>query len=138
MDSLSQDRVKTSDQFIQRFLMNVPPAVASSFSDTQLAAIKHALGCGWSNHPVEIRRTIPFFGRHYFFVLLGGLERRSPDRIRDDQAKRPLWTFANSLVIGGFVLMMLFSMIGSTFLLNATTNGAILPGLQVPKVITTK
>ncbi len=138
MDTLTQERLKTSDQFIQRFLMNVPPAMASSFSDAQLAAIKSALGSGWSNHPVEIRRSIPFFGRRYFIVLLGGVERRSVERIRADHANRPLWTFANSLVIGGFVLMMLFSMIGSTFLLNATTNGALIPGLHVPKVITTK
>ncbi len=138
MDSLNQEPVKTSDQFILRFLMNVPPAVASSFSDTQLAAIKAALSSGWSSHPVEIRRTISLFGRRFFFVVLGGVERRSIERIRADHAKRPLWTFANSLVIGGFVLMMVFSMIGTTFLLDATTDGAILQGLQVPNVITSK
>ncbi len=138
MDTLTQEYLKTSDQFIERFLMNLPPEVASSFSDTQLAAIQRALGSGWSRHPVEIRRTIPFFGRRYFIVVLGGVERRSDERIRADHAKRPLWTLANSLVIGGFVLMMLFSMIGSTFLFNAATNGAMIPGLQVPKVISTK
>ena len=138
MDTLTQENLETSDQFIQRFLMNVPPKVASSFTDTQLAAIKRALGSGWNRHPVEIRRSIPIFGRRYFIVVLGGVERRSAKRIRADHAKRPLWTFANSIVIGGFMLMMLFSMIGTTFLLNAATNGAVIPGLQVPKVTTTK
>lgn len=138
MDTLTEGNPKTSDQFIQRFLMNVPPEVASTFTDAQLAAIKRALDSSWSRHPVEIRRSIPFFGRRYFIVVLGGVERRSDERIRADHAKRPLWTFANTVVIGGFVLMMLFSVVGSTFLLNFATNGAVIPGLQVPKVITIK
>lgn len=138
MDTLTQENPKTSDQFIQRFLMNVPPGVASSFTDAQLAAIKSALGSNWSRHPVEIRRSIAFFGRRYFIVVLGGVERRSDERVRADYARRPLWTFANCVVIGGFVLMLLFSMIGSTFLLNAATDGALIPGLQVPKAITTQ
>ncbi len=138
MDTLTQEHLKTTDQLIQRFLMNVPPEVASSFTDTQLAAIKHVLGSGWSRHPVEIRRSISIFGRRYFIVVLGGVERRSVERVRADHAKRPLWTFANSMVIGGFVLMLLFSMIGSTFLLNVATDGAMIPGLQVPKFLTIK
>ncbi len=138
MDTLNQENFKSSDQFTKRFLMNVPPEVASSFTDAQLAAIKHALSGGWSRHPVEIRRSIPFFGRRYFIVVLGGVERRSDERIRADHAKRPLWTFANSFVIVGFLLMLTFSMIGSTFLLNSVTNGALIPTLQVPKAITSK
>lgn len=136
MDTLTQDNLGTSDQFIKRFLMAIPPEVAASFTDTQLAALKRAIGGGWGSHPVEIRRSIPFFGRRYFIVLLGGVERRSKERIRAEHANRPLWTVANSLIIGGFILMLLFSLIGTTYLLNTASDGALIPGLQVPRVIT--
>ena len=61
--------------FRRWLLDNVPPDVARSFNETQLAAIEQAIESRGRRHPpVDIRLSLPFIWRRFFFVFLAGPE----------------------------------------------------------------
>jgi hypothetical protein len=62
-----------------RFLDSVPTAVASSFSDTQLAAIDLHFGMRYrSDHLIDWRRRFGIPRMRIYAVLLVGRDRRAP------------------------------------------------------------
>jgi len=64
---------------IKSLLKRIPSDnIKDSFSDEQLENLKIALGArDWKTHPVDIRFTIPFIGKQYYFVLIAGMSSRS-------------------------------------------------------------
>ena len=51
---------------------------------------------GWdSSHPVNIRLSLPLGARRYYLTIVGGGEKRGPDRRADDRHHYPLRTAAN-------------------------------------------
>ncbi|MGD9785666.1 MAG: hypothetical protein AB7E80_05430 [Hyphomicrobiaceae bacterium] len=57
------------------------------FSGAQLAALDVAIVSTRprpATHKLDFRASVPFFGRRYYVVLLGGRERRSRARIAGD------------------------------------------------------
>ncbi len=53
-------------------------------------------GRNWGNeHPVNIRLSIPLPFRRCYLTIVGGQERRSPERRRAERAKHPLVTLGN-------------------------------------------
>ena len=103
--------------FVTRFRTRMPDKVARSFDEEQLRAIVSAFGTRrWKRHSLDLRVTIPFLGRHFYFVVLGGPERRSPVRRQADRASHPLATVGNaifaitffgSLLVSAFVVLYL-------------------------------
>lgn len=103
--------------FVTRFRTRMPDVVARSFDEDQLRAIVSAFGTRrWKRHSIDMRITLPFLGRHFYFVVLGGPERRSPVRRQADRATHPLATLGNtmfaviffgSLLISVFVVLYL-------------------------------
>ena len=67
-----------------------PRADESKASDFQTNATAWAGG-----HPVNIRLSLPFFGRRIYLTLVAGQERRPPERLAADRSKHPLATRAN-------------------------------------------
>lgn len=57
----------------------IPAKVRSSFSEEQAAAIRSALAARdlSSQHGLDFRFSIPLFFRSYYFVILGGRDRRA-------------------------------------------------------------
>ena len=50
---------------------------------------------GWRSHPINIRVSVPLgFGRWYF-TLVGGSERRDPNRRKIERQRHPLFTLGN-------------------------------------------
>ena len=67
---------RRKDEFIGRFFGRIPPEVAASFSDRQLAAIKMAFGARhFGSHKVDIRRAFGFGRRRWYLVFLIGSDR---------------------------------------------------------------
>ncbi len=62
------------DKNILSLLERMPDEkVKNSFSDEQLESLKIAMGArDWKTHPVDIRFTLPFFGRRYYVVFIAG------------------------------------------------------------------
>ena len=52
---------------------------------------------GWKSHPVNVRFSLPFFGRRFYFTMVAGNEQRSPVRIAEERAKHPVITVSNVL-----------------------------------------
>lgn len=67
----------------------VPPEILQTLTDEQRSALISALRVmPWKTHPVDLRFTIPFFGRKYYFALVSGRDKRSPVRLRSDRKAR--------------------------------------------------
>ena len=59
--------------------------------------------------PVNLRFTVPFFGKRFYFAFVGGKERRGHERIALERRRNPIKTRANLafIFIGAMVLYML-------------------------------
>lgn len=71
------------DPAVKSLLDRMPPEVAESFTEEQLAHLHSALGArSWKKHSVDIRSTfpVPFIRRRIYFVLLMGRNRRDLTR----------------------------------------------------------
>ena len=67
--------------FVRRFTEQMPPHIAASFTDEQLRGVVQAFGLRrWVRHAIDVRFTLPILGRTWYFVILGGLDRRPRDR----------------------------------------------------------
>ncbi len=64
-------------------------------------------GAPWeSDHPVNIRLSIPFFTWRYYLTVIAGKEQRSTERLAEEREKHPLTTTANMIFLFtvGFIL----------------------------------
>lgn len=90
--------------------------IAASLDERQCVAVQDAImTAGWtSEHALNIRLSIPFFNRRYYLTLVGGRERRTHIRRREERALHPLRTLSNILfaimVVGGATVLALFLM----------------------------
>lgn len=78
------------------FFDRLPEQVVDTLTPEQKEAIHHAAeDPAWRRSPVDIRLTIPFLGRRYFFTLVGGAEKRSDERRAEERHHYPLRSAAN-------------------------------------------
>ncbi len=103
----------------RRFLEGMPEEVASSFTELQLETIEHALEGGkWRDHPVDVRLSIPFLWRRFYFVLLAGPERRSAERRKYERARRPVRVIADMILLALFFVLLVPATVGSIHLIS--------------------
>ena len=62
----------------------------------------------WGTHPINIRVSIPLIFGRWFFTIVGGPERRHPDRRAMERRKHKLLTLGN-----GIFLFIVGSLIGT-------------------------
>jgi hypothetical protein len=81
---------------VEQFRKRLPRRIAQSFSDTQLRAIAGVFAAQpWKRHGADVRLTLPFLKRRFYFVLVAGSEHRSDQRRHADRAAHPLVTLGN-------------------------------------------
>jgi hypothetical protein len=120
------------DPFHRMFFARIPKEVASSFSPTQLDAIKRAFGArARGAHAVDIRMSIPLGRRSAYLVLLAGKEKRTFDRAKLERLLRPLWTAANAAVLGCFLVMLAAAMFSVLYVGKRALNIDVFPGLDM-------
>lgn len=91
-DIALEDMAIGADGFLKEF----PKEIRNSFTDQQIAAIKHA--CHRVKRSVDARVTLPLpWGRRYF-VLLSGNERETPEGQRPKRQLPPLSKMAKVAV----------------------------------------
>ncbi len=76
----------------------LPAWVMDTLTAEQRDAIQQAVCDPSLRHPpVNIRFSLPAFGRRYFVTIIGGVERRDAQRRAQERTKFPLRTAANFL-----------------------------------------
>lgn len=120
------------DPFLEDFFRDMSPALARSFTDEQLRAIKMQFGARERGaHTVDLRFSIPLLRR--YVVLLIGRERRSRRRRAKDRVNYPLATVGN-LAIAIVLLVLIAIPVAMGVLGFSLTTGvdpveAVSPGL---------
>ncbi len=106
--------------FRRWLLDSVPPDVAESFTEAQLAAIEHAIENRSDRRPpVDIRLSVPFIWRRFFVVFLAGPERRSPERLSRGRVKHAFWTVANVCTVVFVMLFLIPAVIGMIHMIRS-------------------
>ncbi|HLN23806.1 MAG TPA: hypothetical protein VK558_07455 [Patescibacteria group bacterium] len=81
-------------------LARLPPEVLDSLTADQRAALWQASKSGtWKRHAINIRLSLPLFGRRMFLTIVGGSDRRAPDRVRRESRFHPFRTTGNALFL---------------------------------------
>jgi hypothetical protein len=82
-------------------LQRLPRDVLNTLSIEQRNAIQNATSTSWRGHGVNIRMSLPFFGRRFYLTCVGGEERRPMQRVITEREHHPVRTMANSLFLAG-------------------------------------
>ena len=80
------------------------PDTLESLSESQKQALHEAITDPKAGPPVNIRLTIPFWGRQFYLTVLSGQEKRSWGRRRHERSHYPLRTLANIFFSIGFAV----------------------------------
>ncbi len=88
----------------------LPAWVMDTLSTEQRDAIHQAV-CDPSLRypPINIRFSLPAFGRRYFLTIIGGVERRGGQRRAQERTRHPQRTIANFLfflLLGGLIYVL--------------------------------
>lgn len=77
-------------------LSRLPDEIWQSFTPEQRAALWDASHTPtWRRYPVNMRLVFPLFGNRYFLTVVGGSDRRRPERLRRERRLHPFSTFGN-------------------------------------------
>lgn len=102
-------------------LSRLPPEFVRSLTSEQRALLLQSLpGRAWRRHPVDLRFSIPWFGRGLFVTVVAGTERRSPKRRSADRERYPLHRVGNLLFLCGLAALLYALVITGAVLAGAT------------------
>lgn len=117
-DGLVQNTAAVAATPTSTLFDRLPPDILGSLTARQRNAIATAANIdGWKKHRINIRLSLPLLPRRWYFTVVGGPERRAPERRRVDRNLNPLRTagnvmfimFASLMFYGLAVLGLLFS-----------------------------
>lgn len=92
-------------------LARLPADFVQTLTVDQRHMLRRALpGQPWKRHPVDLRFTLPLFGRGYYLTVVAGSEKRGTERRRDDRVRHPLHTLGN-LVFLMAVAALLYALV---------------------------
>lgn len=103
-----------NEYVVKRMLASIPSEILSTFTEDQLAELKKVLmERANQSSPVNIRVSLPFFQRRFYFVCLAGKERRSLQRLHKSKFK-----VINPFMGTSYILVMISLVLGSLYLLK--------------------
>ena len=112
------------DPFVIGLKQRLPEELRESFSDEQLRGLRSALATrSWARHQVDLRGTFTLWRTQYYFVVVGGRNKRSPSRAQEQLSMAAkagaitLFLFFSAL-LGFFALYLLKSALGIDLLPN--------------------
>jgi hypothetical protein len=95
-----QKRTSSFDYILRR----MSPDVVKTFTSVQLEELQRAVQAAQpSKHDVDLRFSIPFPRRGFYFVIFAGRERRSIERLRAENPHYPYTAAAGILVLIGLL-----------------------------------
>lgn len=106
-------------------LARLPPEFVRTLSAEQRALLREALpGRAWRRHPVDLRFSVPWFGRGLFVTLIAGTEKRSTERRMADRTRYPLHRLGNLLFLGGLAALLYALVVTGAVLADGLPLGA--------------
>ena len=106
--AMPRDSLATADgriegsRFLETLWNRIPEEGRESFTEAQCALLAEAARqCRFDTHPVDIRLSLPLLFKRFYFVVLGGPERRSAERRNAERTRRPLLKLANLFFLVG-------------------------------------
>lgn len=63
---------------LERIFARIPAHVRATFSHDQIQALGRASSQAAAHHALAVRRSVPFFGRRYYFAFFIGRDQRRP------------------------------------------------------------
>ena len=112
------------DPFIVGLKQRLPEHVRDSFTDQQLEGLRSAFATrSWGRHKVDLRGTFSLWSNQYYFVLVGGRNKRNLSRAQRNlsmAAKAGAITLflCVSVLLGLVVLYLIKSALGINLLPN--------------------
>lgn len=112
------------DPFIIGLKQRLPEELRETFTDQQLAGLRSAFATrSWARHKIDLRGTFNLWNNQYYFVLVGGRNKRNLSR---EQRNLSLAAKASaitlflffSVLVGLVVLYLLKSALGINLLPN--------------------
>ncbi len=95
-------------QLLKRMLNKMPTEVAESFTEEQLIALNKAVGGrSWARHKVDLRGTISIWRSSYYFVILGGRNRRELSRFEKQLGQLSVAFIISLFLLGSALLGLL-------------------------------
>lgn len=94
-----------------RFLRRLPAEVVQKFDAATLTAISRATIPEKTHHTIEHRVSLPFFGRRFYMAFFAGPERRSMDRLLQEQQ-----VHIRRVAFSSAVLIAVLIVVGFTFM----------------------
>lgn len=90
-----------------RILRRMSPEVIETLTPIQLEELQRAVRAVQpGKHAIDIRLSIPFPGRGFYFVIFAGRERRSIERLRAENPHYPYTAAAGVLTIIGLLAIV--------------------------------
>ena len=105
---------------LEELLTRLPPGFFDSLTVEQRAQLWEAgHAVSWKRHPINIRFSLPFLPHRFFLTLVGGAERRSPDRLTLERRLNRLMTIGNFFFFLGVSAFFILLSLGVLILLKS-------------------
>jgi hypothetical protein len=113
------DNFHQTDSLFERIFSHLPGQSIQTFTPAQRKAIQSAVSkLETTRHPIDIRFTVPLFGKGFYVVTLIGLERRSPKRLRTGN---PSYIFKSLIYASLVVSVVALVLVGFIWVVKQVT-----------------
>lgn len=93
-----RQRMTSDTPSVEKLLARIPVNSGITFTDEQLEVVDLAFS-NWNGvHPIDIRCSIPIWRRFYISLVVGP-EKRTEERLEENQEAHPLMIFGNIVLI---------------------------------------
>lgn len=115
------------DSFIQGLKQRLPEDVRESFSAQQLDGLRSAFATrSWGRHKLDLRGTFGLWNNQYYFVLVGGRNKRNPTR-----AQRNLSLAAKAGALTAFLFFCVLVGLVALYLVKSALGINLLPNYSL-------
>lgn len=108
------------------------PEIAATFTDSQLVELQRVMRNSASRHAIDIRLTIPFPKRGFYFVIFAGRERRSIERLRAENPHYVYTALIGLLSAFGFLAAITVPSVLGIMALSAQSQQAEIHPTAIP------
>lgn len=111
---INSDKAKAG-QTADGLLLRLPDEVVDILTEEQKERLTRVhVDDAWRRHPVDVRMSVPWFGKRFYMTVIAGEEKRGRGRRDLDKSKYPVHTIGNLFFFLGiatlFYLIAIFGM----------------------------
>ena len=126
-DQMSGQTGIRNDPFVKGMLNRLPLSERSEFTDHQLMRLRETFAAGsWKTHPVDLRWTLSFWKKRYYFVFLAGVNKRPLSRNEHELART-----GKALLLAGALLFSVLVGLLILYLVKSAAGINLFPGFSL-------